>query len=98
MALPAAGMSVQIAAQALPMLLVSPCTSMALFPTIPPGQDGSPSIHRCGPAGYDDQKRQIEDTLLLALQHPEIYDDIAKRTRKSYASNKPRFVRILTIP
>eukprot|EP00891_Asterochloris_glomerata_P004665 jgi/Astpho2/4665/gw1.00067.127.1_t len=43
-------------------------------------------------AGYDDQKRQIEDTLLLALQHPEIYDDIAKRTRKSYASNKPRAV------
>ena len=55
-------------------------------------------MHHSGPAGYDDQKRQIEDTLLLALQHPEIYDDIAKRTRKSYASNKPRFVKSITLP
>ena len=71
---------------------------MALFPAMPPEQHGLPCVHHSGPAGYDDQKRQIEDTLLLALQHPEIYDDIAKRTRKSYASNKPRFVRIFTIP
>jgi SpoVK/Ycf46/Vps4 family AAA+-type ATPase len=43
-------------------------------------------------AGYEEQKRQIEDTLLLALLHPEVYESIAKGTRKQFASNRPRAV------
>ncbi|KAK0578038.1 hypothetical protein LWI29_004057 [Acer saccharum] len=43
-------------------------------------------------AGYDQQKREIEDTLLLALQSPEVYDDIARGTRRKFESNRPRAV------
>ena len=43
-------------------------------------------------AGYGDQKQQIEDTMLLALQHPDVYDKIAKGTRRFPANNKPRAV------
>lgn len=32
-------------------------------------------------AGYEKQKRDIEDTVLLALNFPEIYDDITTGTR-----------------
>eukprot|EP00951_Prasinocladus_malaysianus_P019723 scaffold159972_cov39-Prasinocladus_malaysianus.AAC.1 len=45
-----------------------------------------------GLAGYDAQKAVIEDTLLLALQRPEVYESIARRTRASFASNRPRAV------
>ncbi|XP_021837821.2 vacuolar protein sorting-associated protein 4 isoform X2 [Spinacia oleracea] len=43
-------------------------------------------------AGYDQQKREIEDTVLLALRSPEVYDDIARGTRRNYESNRPRAV------
>ncbi|CAO2842477.1 unnamed protein product [Amaranthus hypochondriacus] len=43
-------------------------------------------------AGYEQQKREIEDTVLLALRSPEIYDDIARGTRRKYESNRPRAV------
>lgn len=43
-------------------------------------------------AGYDQQKREIEDTILLALHSPEVYDDIARGTRRKYESNRPRAV------
>eukprot|EP01018_Ginkgo_biloba_P002670 Gb_29440 [translate_table: standard] len=43
-------------------------------------------------AGYHDQKREIEDTVLLALRRPEIYDNIAKGTRCKFESNRPRAV------
>ena len=43
-------------------------------------------------AGYDDQKRRIEDGLLLPLLHPDVYDDVAKATRKHFATNRPRGV------
>lgn len=36
--------------------------------------------------------REIEDTILLALQNPELYDDIAHATRQKYESNRPRAV------
>ncbi len=44
------------------------------------------------PAGYEEQKRAMEDTLLLALRHPEVYADIARGTRARYASNRPRAI------
>ncbi|XP_012569286.1 uncharacterized protein [Cicer arietinum] len=43
-------------------------------------------------AGYEHQKRVIEDTILLALHSPEVYDDIARGTRHKFESNKPRAV------
>ncbi|XP_044461760.1 katanin p60 ATPase-containing subunit A1 [Mangifera indica] len=43
-------------------------------------------------AGYDQQKREIEDTVLLSLQNPEIFDDIARGTRRKFESNRPRAV------
>lgn len=50
----------------------------------------------CSPAGYEEQKRQIEDTVLLALANPEVYDRIAARTKargaQAAGSNRPRAV------
>ncbi|KAG5516392.1 hypothetical protein RHGRI_037192 [Rhododendron griersonianum] len=43
-------------------------------------------------AGYNQQKRDIEDTILLALQSPGVYDDIARGTRSKFESNRPRAV------
>lgn len=43
-------------------------------------------------AGYEPQKREIEDTVLLALQSPEVYDDIARGTRCKFETNRPRAV------
>uniref|UniRef100_A0A5B7BWY3 AAA+ ATPase domain-containing protein n=1 Tax=Davidia involucrata TaxID=16924 RepID=A0A5B7BWY3_DAVIN len=43
-------------------------------------------------AGYNEQKREIEDTILLALQSPEVYDDIARGTRSKFETNRPRAV------
>ncbi|CDP04451.1 unnamed protein product [Coffea canephora] len=43
-------------------------------------------------AGYSQQKREIEDTILLALQSPEVYDDIARGTRCKFESNRPKAV------
>ena len=34
----------------------------------------------------------MEDTLLLALRHPDVYADIARGTRTRFASNCPRAV------
>jgi ATP-dependent 26S proteasome regulatory subunit len=36
--------------------------------------------------------REIEDTVLLALQNPEVYDDIARGTRCKFETNRPRAV------
>eukprot|EP01041_Mallomonas_annulata_P004528 gene4528-8992_t len=38
-------------------------------------------------AGYDNIKRDIEDTIIYAIQHPEVYDSIAKKTRANYSQN-----------
>lgn len=36
--------------------------------------------------------REIEDTVLLALKRPDVYDTIARGTRRKYESNRPRAV------
>ena len=36
--------------------------------------------------------REIEDTILLALHSPEVYDDIARETRRKFESNRSRAV------
>jgi len=43
-------------------------------------------------AGYEKQKRDIEDTVLLALSYPQIYDEITKGTRMKEEPNRPKAV------
>lgn len=43
-------------------------------------------------AGYDQQKSEIEDTILLTLHNPELFDEIAHGTRRKFESNRPRAV------
>ncbi|CAL8469402.1 g8943 [Coccomyxa elongata] len=57
----------------------------------PPGESGA--VDWGALAGYEDQKRTIEDTVLLALLHPEIYDEVAKGTRqRDPGSTRPRAI------
>lgn len=42
--------------------------------------------------GYEEQKELIEETLLLALLHPEVYSNISSKTRKQKGENRPRAV------
>ncbi len=43
-------------------------------------------------AGYENVKRNIEDTVLLALTHGHIYDQITKSTRMKNETNRPKCV------
>lgn len=43
-------------------------------------------------AGYDSVKRNIEDTVLLALTHGHVYDQITKATRMKNETNRPKCV------
>ena len=43
-------------------------------------------------AGYGDVKQEIRDTVLLPLQHPQIYESITKGTRKKYETIRPKAV------
>ncbi|KAJ0409019.1 hypothetical protein ATCC90586_005203 [Pythium insidiosum] len=54
--------------------------------------DSEDSLNWDSLAGYDDVKLEIEDTVVLALQNPDLYDQIARKTRCRYESNRPRAV------
>lgn len=59
------------------------------------GQENVPAFDWDVLAGYDQQKRVIEDTVLLALQHPEVYSRVAEGTRAKQggeSSVRPRGV------
>jgi SpoVK/Ycf46/Vps4 family AAA+-type ATPase len=43
-------------------------------------------------AGYDDVKKTIKESVILPLKHPEMYDSIAKLTRKKFESNRPKAI------
>lgn len=43
-------------------------------------------------AGYDEVKRNIRESIILPLKNPEIYDSIARMTRKVFESNRPRAI------
>uniref|UniRef100_A0A1J3CUS1 Proteasome-activating nucleotidase n=1 Tax=Noccaea caerulescens TaxID=107243 RepID=A0A1J3CUS1_NOCCA len=58
----------------------------------PIGDDSVDEISWDNIAGYDQQKREIEDTILMALHSPEVYDDIVRGTRSKFESNRPRAV------
>lgn len=38
-------------------------------------------------AGYESLKQDIQDTLILPLQHPKTFDEVAKRTRQRPPEN-----------
>ncbi|KAF1331999.1 Aaa-type atpase family protein, partial [Globisporangium splendens] len=54
--------------------------------------EGENTVNWDSLAGYDRVKLEIEDTVVLALQNPELYEDIARKTRCRYESNRPRAV------
>jgi len=43
-------------------------------------------------AGYEKVKKQIKDTVILPLRHPDFFDEIIKMTRKNYESIRPKAV------
>ncbi len=43
-------------------------------------------------AGYEDVKRRIRESVVLPLQNPELYDEIARMTRRTFESNRPRAI------
>jgi hypothetical protein len=43
-------------------------------------------------AGYESQKRDIEDTVLLSLTHSQIFDEITKETRARFEKNRAKAV------
>ncbi len=43
-------------------------------------------------AGYEEVKRNIKETIILPLKNPGIYDSIAKLTRASFESNRPKAI------
>jgi len=43
-------------------------------------------------AGYEGQKRDIEDTVLLSLTHAEIFDEITSATRAKFERNRAKAV------
>ena len=43
-------------------------------------------------AGYENVKRSIEDTVMLALSHGEIYDQITSGTRMKNETNRPKAI------
>lgn len=57
-----------------------------------PAEDGTDALDWNCMAGYEETKQEIQDTLLLPLQNPGIYDDIVKQTRQKFESNRPRSI------
>lgn len=55
----------------------------------------------CG-AGYSEEKRELEDSVLLALANPEVYDEISRATKLGGAgaagTNRPRGVLLVGPP
>lgn len=43
-------------------------------------------------AGYENVKRDIEDTVLLALTHGDVYDKITSATRMKFETNRPKCI------
>lgn len=43
-------------------------------------------------AGYEEVKRKIRESIIMPLMSPEIYDSIARLTRRTFESNRPKAV------
>ena len=55
-------------------------------------QEQEPELDWSALAGYEHIRRDVEDTVLLALKHPETYEAIARETRATFESNRPKAV------
>lgn len=53
---------------------------------------GSDGIDWTYIAGYEEVKKNIRETIILPLQNPGIYDSIAKLTRMTFESNRPKAI------
>jgi SpoVK/Ycf46/Vps4 family AAA+-type ATPase len=63
-----------------------------IFTTIDPDNSKVPPLSWESLAGYHHVKREIKNTILTPLLHPEVYDNITKYTRESFESNRPKAV------
>lgn len=43
-------------------------------------------------AGYEEVKREIRDSILYPLQHPEFFDEVARITKRFPGKNRPRAI------
>ncbi len=43
-------------------------------------------------AGYEEVKKQIRESIILPLANPDIYDAVAKLTRRTFETNRPRAI------
>lgn len=43
-------------------------------------------------AGYEEVKRKIRESIILPLQNPDVYDSIARLTRRVYETNRPNAI------
>lgn len=43
-------------------------------------------------AGYEDVKKQIRESIILPLQNPDAFDAVARLTRRSFESNRPKAI------
>lgn len=49
-------------------------------------------------AGYDEEKEAMQESIVLPLKHPELYEGIARETRERYESLLPRAVLLEGLP
>ncbi len=54
--------------------------------------DGSRKLGFDTIAGYENVKNEVRDTIILSLQHPEVFEQIGKLTRVVYESSRPKAV------
>ncbi len=57
-----------------------------------PGDNSKKNLDWDYIAGYESVKRTIEDTVMLALSHGEIYDQITSGTRMKNETNRPKAI------
>jgi SpoVK/Ycf46/Vps4 family AAA+-type ATPase len=51
-----------------------------------------PNLSWCDLGGYDELKTEVQSNVVLALEHPAFFDEIAQATREKPASNRPKAV------
>ena len=66
--------------------------SMGVQVIIPNSTQASSKVDWSKLAGYDKVKSQVEESVILGLKHPSLFDKITRKTRGSMSSNKPKVV------
>ena len=55
-------------------------------------EDGKPKMTWDNLAGYNDVKKEIIETILIPLKHPDVYDKLVKYTREYEERNRPKAI------